>query len=105
NTLTPSLTLNSEQGIAALYYLNATLTNNTTGDFIAISGGLPLNTSLTVDTSAKTATLDDGTNAYPWLVFSTVRSKWLTLAVGSNTLQWDDVGTGNVQLQTVYSDW
>jgi len=76
---------------AAINFFDFKITNNTTGEFIKIQTPCPINTVLTIDCENKEAYLADGTKVNA--ILSTDREAWLNLAVGSNTLQFDDVGT------------
>jgi len=76
---------------AAINFFDFKITNNTTGEFIKVTSPCPINTTLTIDCENKEAYLADGTRVN--VILSTDRADWLDLAVGSNTLQFDDVGT------------
>lgn len=99
----PTLTLGSE--ITNNYPLDVTITNNTTGESIAVNfPGMTLNEQIRIDTDARTVTyLLDGTSQFAALtVQGTPRRDWLRLQPGSNTLQYDDTGTNGV---TVTIEW
>ena len=100
---TPSVTLNTEQ---VNYELDATLTNNLTGEYITIKQVMEINQTLEIDTLNKTATfLLDNSNALAAMALSTVRFDWLPMTGGvSNTFQFDDTGTAGVELKTLYQD-
>lgn len=95
----PTMTLNAEETIN---FFDFKLTNSTTGEFIKVQTPCPLNTSLTIDCENKLAYLADGTPVNVSL--STNRDAWLDLEVGSNTLQYDDVGTVAVDGTVVHRD-
>lgn len=95
STYVPTKTIGSE---TSQYRINATITNNTTGDAITLDWLMALNRTLTVDCNAKTVTYDDGTNAYGALSLSNVRNNWLDLKPGTNTLQYDDAATQGVTI-------
>jgi hypothetical protein len=79
------------------YYLDCTITNETTGESISIDGNLPIDKTLTIDCLSRTMTLDDGTNVLRWLTAkNTARAQWLDLQPGNNTLRFDDTGTTDV---------
>jgi phage-related protein len=93
STKVPTVTMGSEENN---YWLNATITNNTSGEAITLSGPLALNETLTVDCLNRTITLANGANALRWMTKSSRRVSWLDLAPGNNTLQFDDTGTAGV---------
>jgi len=101
NTLTPVVALNSEN---SAYYLNATITNTTTGDYIILQWPMALNRVLTVDCDKKTITYDDGSNAIGALTLSTTRNDWLTLQPGNNVYQIDDTGIANITIAMSWND-
>jgi hypothetical protein len=84
----PTISVGAEESIN---FFDFTITNNTTGDFIKVQSPCPVDTALTIDCETKEAYLADGTKVN--VILSTDRADWLDLAVGSNTLQFDDVGT------------
>lgn len=102
---TPTTSLGTEQS-STNYYMSATILNTsiTPNESLILSISMPLNTALTIDTAAKTATLADGTNVIAGVTLSSVRSEWLRLPVGANVLEYDDSGTGNVTVQTQWND-
>ena len=93
----PTITVGSE---VSNYDLDCTITNNTTGEAIKVTYSMQLNEELEVDSDDKTVILlDDNSNEFQALeLMGTLRNKWLPLNVGNNTLQFDDVGTGNVTI-------
>ena len=63
-----------------------------------------LNEELEVDTDEKTVIfLDENSNQFNALELAGgPRMNWLPLDVGNNTLQFDDVGTGNVTITVTW---
>jgi hypothetical protein len=98
---TPTLTIGAEQGN---YSLACTLTNQTTGQAIALSYTMALNEELEVDSDAKTVIdLEDDSSQFQALTLvGGARRDWLPLRPGSNTLRFDDAGTSAV---TVTVEW
>ena len=95
----PVVAVGSEQGN---YELSATLTNQATGEAITLNFVMDLNSELEVDTYNKVITwLEDDSRQYQAISFSSERRHWLRLEPGNNTLEFVDVGTGNVTLTTV----
>ena len=84
----PTIAVGTE---AVINFFDFKITNNTTGEYILVTSPCVVDTVLTIDCDAKEAYLADGTKVIVRL--STDRDAWLDLAVGSNTLQFDDVGT------------
>jgi len=84
----PTISVGSE---LTINFFDIKLTNNTTGEFLKIKCPCPVNDTLTVDCVNKKAYLSDGTVCQ--VTLSTDREEWLDLAVGNNTLQFDDTGT------------
>ncbi len=90
---------NLEQGN---YELSGTLTNQATGESITLNFVMDLNSELEVDTYNKVITwLEDDSRQFQAISFSSQRRHWLRLEPGNNTLEFVDVGTGNVTLTTV----
>ena len=99
-TETPDVVVGDEQGN---YELSATLTNESTGEAIALEFVMDLNSELEVDTYNKTITwLEDDSRQYQVISFSSLRTQWLKLEPGNNTLRFNDGGTGNVTLTTTW---
>jgi hypothetical protein len=103
---TPVITVGAEQGN---YHLQATLTNQTTGEAIGLDFVMNVNSELEIDTANRTVTwLADNSRQLQALTQSGTRTTqpakrhWLRLLAGSNTLRFDDTGTGNVTLTTEY---
>lgn len=99
----PVITVVAEQGN---YTLDAVLTNNTTGDALAIAFEMELNETLEIDTYNRTVTyLADGSNQYGAVSrVGGARRDWLKLQPGSNTLQFDDSGTAGVTVAVSYEE-
>lgn len=95
----PTISVGSE---VSINYFDVKLSNNTTSEYIKFAAPCPLNTDLVIDCEAKTAYLEDG-RKIP-VTLSTDRKDWLNLNSGSNTLQWDDVGTVAVTFVTAHRD-
>jgi hypothetical protein len=97
----PAITIVAEQ---TNYLLACTITNNTTGDAVELTFNMSLNEELELDTDEKTVIyLGDDSNQFNSLALvGGPRRDWLPLQPGSNTLQFDDVGTGNV---TIAFEW
>ena len=95
----PVVAVGSEQGN---YELSANLTNQATGESITLNFVMDLNSELEVDTYNKVITwLEDDSRQFQAISFSSKRRQWLRLVPGNNTLEFVDVGTGNVTLTTV----
>jgi hypothetical protein len=99
NTYLPTVTIGAE---ASVNFFDFILTNNTSGDYIRIKTPCPVNTVLTVDCEAKSATLADGSRVS--VALSSNRDGWLDLKPGANTLQFDDTGTVAVTVVTAHTD-
>lgn len=100
---TPNTTIGAEQGN---YNLDATLTNNTTGDAIQITFQMELDETLTIDTWEGTVTYEaDGSSQYDAVTrLGGPRLAWLTFQAGSNTWQFDDTGTNAVTVAISYEE-
>jgi hypothetical protein len=86
------------------YYINATITNNTTGEYIIIKGSMLLDETLLVDCDTKDLYLEDD-NTYPATrSCSSIRKDWLNILPGTNELQFDDTGTGSVTVVVSWED-
>ena len=100
-TTVPSVTLGAE---AANYYMDATITNSASGDYITLKLIMALNQTLTIDCDAHTVTLSDGTNALAALGLSSVRVEWLDLSPSANVLTFTDTGTAAVTMTVSWKD-
>jgi phage-related protein len=105
---TPTVTTNAEQGN---YELSCTITNETTGEAIALQFVLNLNSYLEIDTANRTVTwLADDSRQLQALTKTGTRmtplSKrhWLRLLPGSNTLRFDEVGVAGLTLTTAFRE-
>ncbi len=101
SNVTPVTTIGAEQ---ANYQLDCTITNNTTGEAIKLAFTMEEDEELQVNTDTKKIVylLDDSNQFQALTVVGGPRRDWLALQPGSNTLQFDDVGTGNV---TIALEW
>ena len=86
------------------YYLDATITNQTTGEWLKITAPMNLNDTMTVDSDNYTITNDDGTNILGARTLSSRRQEWLKLNAGANVLEWTDAGTAAVTCVIKYQD-
>ena len=85
------------------YHIQAVITNVTSGDWIKVTTGMELNTTLTIDCLNKLVYLVDNSPVAN-VTFSSVRKDWLPLAPGVNQLKFEDVGTAGVTLVTNWRD-
>lgn len=89
----------------ALYHLQATITNNETGEWIKLDVKTALNATILLDTESRQVTLPDGSNGLPGLSWSSVRPYWFRLLPASvNTIQFDDADTVAVTMITKWRD-
>ncbi len=95
----PTIAVGAE---AAAYCFDLTITNNTTGEYIKVAVPCALNETVTIDCETKEAYLSDGQRVN--VERSTERAEWLDLSPGSNTLQYDDVGTNAVTVHVIHRD-
>jgi hypothetical protein len=86
------------------YFDDADVFDITNSESITLNAAFPLNTTLTVDTDARTVKLADGTNLMAALSWSSVRKDWLKMPMGVNTLQYDDASTNGVTIVTRWRD-
>lgn len=96
----PTIGLAAEQ---AINFLDFTLTNNTTSEYLTCKTPCPTNDTLTIDCDNKSISLSNGERVGT-LSFSTERFTWLDMNTGSNTFQFDETGTGNVTIVTTHRD-
>lgn len=94
---TPVVTMNGE---ASNYPMAATITNNTTGEAITVSFNMALDETLEIDTLNSTVVYlaDNSNQGQAVRRVGSPRQFWLPLAVGNNEIQFDDTGTGNVDV-------
>lgn len=100
---TPSTLACGEQGN---YRLDATITNNATGEAITVAFDMDLNETLVINTDDETVEYDaDGTRQSQAVeTVGGVREHWLKLQPGSNELQFDDTGTAAVTFVTKFEE-
>lgn len=100
---TPSITIGVEDGN---YNLDATITNNTTGQAISVSFQMDTSQSLTIDTWAGTVTYNkDSSSQYGAVTrLGGPRVEWLPLVPGSNVLQFEDTGTAGLTIAVSYEE-
>jgi hypothetical protein len=98
----PVVTLKAEQDN---YYLEVTITNNTTGDSFTVACVMGLNETVYVDCENLRCYNTDGQWLHGALELNTKRQDFLTLMPGSNTLQYDDTGTTAVTVVTKWRGW
>jgi hypothetical protein len=97
---TPVVSVNGEQGN---YDLSCTLTNQETGEAIDLDFVMDVNSELEIDTDERVITwLADDSRHLEARTLSSVRRHWLRLLSGNNTLEFTDVGTGNVTITTEF---
>lgn len=96
----PTRTLGAE--VTTVYDLNTVLKNDTTGESLTIRASIEEDQTLRIDTLNKTVTyLKDNSNRFAAMRLtgsSPVRSQWLRLQQGANTLSYTDVNTGTVEV-------
>lgn len=97
---TPTRTLGSE--VSTAYDVNTVLKNNTTGESLTIRTSIDANQTLQIDTLNKRVTyLYDNSSRFANMQLTgsnPIRTQWLRLSQGSNTLLWTDANTGNISL-------
>jgi hypothetical protein len=104
SSYTPSVTFESEIS-GTIYFLEATITNNTSGDWIKVAATIETDTTLEIDCENKTITWQADNSKLPGAItWSSVRWDWLDLASGNNTLQFDQTGTSGVTFVTKWRD-
>lgn len=95
----PTMSVGSENSIN---FFDFKLTNSTTGEYILVTTPCPLNQVLTIDCVNKEAYLEDGSRVNVRL--SSDRDNWLDLQPGVNNLNYVDVGTVAVNINTTHRD-
>ena len=85
------------------YFVDAVITNNTSGEWLRVTTSMQLNTALTIDCENKKAYTADNAPVNK-LEFSSVRKDWLNLSVGDNTLLFTDAGTSGASLPVYWRD-
>jgi hypothetical protein len=105
NTETPVVTVNAlEQGNYSLACI-ITNTSVTPNEAITLQIVTNLNSEVEIDTYNRTVTwLLDGSRQFQALTVPTTRRAWLRLLPGTNTLRFDDTGTGDVTLTTKFAE-
>jgi len=89
---------------ASTYYLEATITNVTTGQAFTLRYPMEINKALTVDCTHRTVTYHDGTNALVAISLDSNRVQWMELQNGANILRFDDSGTAGVTIGIAYQE-
>jgi len=99
---TPTSTLGSETNV---YYLDCTLTNNTTEEEIGITAVLQVDERIRVDCKEHTVIhVENEQNLYQALDLGVPRIEWMTLEPGTNEIQFDDDNLGSIQVIMRYRD-
>jgi len=101
NTRTPSVTFGAQQNN---YYLDLTLTNQTTGKSLLLRYLMGTAQTLTINCEEKTVTHSSGASARAALDTDDLRLAWFDLVPGSNTLVYTDAGTANVTVAVTWRD-
>jgi len=92
-------------GEASNYTLACVLENETTGESLAITASMQLGAEdLIIDTREKTIYLAGGIRAPVSRIMNTIRSEWLRLVPGANTLKFTDVGTDTVDITIEFEE-
>ena len=87
------------------YELDCTLTNNATGQTLALNFSMGLDETIQVDTEAHTVTyLKDNSNAFAALNPPPARNDWLKLAYGVNELEYTETGAAGLTIVTKYKE-
>ena len=96
----PQGTFNAEQ---SCYFIDAVITNTTSGEWFRVVTSMPLNTTVTIDCENKKAYTADNApvNKLEW---SSNRKDWLNLAPGNNTLKFEDVGSVGLTAPVFWRD-
>jgi len=76
----------------ACYFIDAKITNNTSGEWIRVTTSMLLSTALTIDCENKKVYTADNTPVGK-IEWSSNRKDWLNLSPLNNTLQFDDTGS------------
>jgi len=97
----PNAIVRSEQNT---YYLEAKISNTTTGDAFYITLAMKLNDVLTINCVERSVTLQDGTRMQAAIRLDSDRVDWLRFAFGTNTLEFEDDGTLGITVDTTWSD-
>lgn len=94
---TPTVTIGAEQ---TSYRVQATITNETTGDAIVLDFGTELDRGLKIDTATHevTALIDDSPQYQALTLLGGARKDILRLQPGNNTLKYEEVGLVDVDV-------
>lgn len=100
----PQGSLGAEQ--ASNYELDAKITNNASGEWIALRFSMELNQTLRVDCANRRVTyLKDNTQHLEALTLSSTRINWLDIAgIATSQLQYDETGVVAVSVVVKYND-
>jgi len=99
----PYLSLGAE--LDTIYYLDCTITNNTTEESISLEVLVDLAQTVRIDCEQHTVFyLKDNQNLYAGFGTDTIRTDWLNLDPGSNELQMDDENLGTMEVTVKYRD-
>lgn len=97
----PTATVRSENNT---YYLDAKISNTTTGEAIYINLAMKLNETMTIDCGERTVRLQDGTRMQAAIRLDDERVDWLRFNYGTNNLSFEDTGTLGVTIDVSWSD-
>lgn len=97
----PTVSLRAQE---SNYYLSATITNTTTGDYLTIAYPLQTNSTLYIDTDPNQPYAKRSGRLVNVVNPDTNRSKWLALAVGSNTLTFTATANNNITCVVKWND-
>jgi hypothetical protein len=75
--------------------------NTTTGEWVQYTGTIPAGSFLLIDLGAQTATID-GTSVWSSISIGDSQTRWFSLAVGSNSIEFTGGGTLEVHWARVY---
>lgn len=99
----PSVTMSAEQAIT--YAINATITNNATGESIQIVYTMAVNQTLEIDTLNKKITyLLDNSDAFSSLRPFPARNEWLRMIQGSNTFLFTETSVAGMSVVVKHQD-
>ncbi|OGT26059.1 MAG: hypothetical protein A2Z17_06835 [Gammaproteobacteria bacterium RBG_16_66_13] len=94
---TPSVVVSPQESI---YWLLGTLSHDATGQELALSAVVPLNTTVAINCQTHAVTRDDTGESVPGAVTPSDIDEWLRLNAGSNALRYVEAGVGTVSLTT-----
>jgi hypothetical protein len=102
STGVPQVTLKSQ---ATNAHINVAMTNTTTGEGIEFSFPLAANTTLTIDTEARTVSYQDRLLApVEWIGSKSNRQDWFRLVPGTNSINYVDSSTGACTVVFTYKE-